>query len=76
MTPAVAARALILKSAKADPWDKHGFPRNPAFWEGRKPQQGKLLSSAAIYNLREQAEASSSHGLIAVISGFVFKLLI
>lgn len=33
----MAARVLIPKRAKADLWDKHGFPRNPASWEDRQP---------------------------------------
>ena len=59
-----------------DATDKYGFPGNSAAWGERKPKQEKLLSTVAINNLQEKAEASGTHGLITVILGFVFKLLI
>lgn len=59
-----------------DATDKYKVARNSAAWGRRKPKQEELLSTVAINNLQEKAEASSSHGLITVILGFVFKLLI
>jgi len=56
--------------------DNYGLPGNSAAWGEGTPKQEKLLSMVAINNFQKKAEASGSHGLITVILGFVFTLLI